>query len=363
VTAGAVHQFVAALEPGAVGAHVLEVRRLVHDLGLRSEAFAEHIRPEMTAVGTSFTDYGGKVPARPDDVLLYHTAIGSTVADFVLQRPERLAVDHHNITPERFLAGWEPGATYGLSWGRAQLAAFAPRAELGIADSTHNEDELVALGYRRTTVVPILLDLAAFDVEPDRPRLEQLGEWSSGGTSWLFVGRVAPHKCHHDLVKAFAVHRRVYDPDATLQLVGGFASGAYVASLRAYVLALQLEDAVRITDTVTPAELSAHYRSADVFVCLSEHEGFCVPLLEAMHHRLPIVAFASTAVPETLGGAGLCLDRKGPELVAAAVHRVASDQALRGGLVEAGSRRLADFDLRVTRRRMVEAIESLAAGG
>jgi L-malate glycosyltransferase len=360
VTAGAVHQFVPALERGAVGAHLLEVRRLARELGLRSEAFAEHVRPDMAAVGSPFTDYGSRVRAQPDDVLLYHSAIGSSVADFVLQRPERLAVDYHNITPERFFAAWEPPVTYGLSWGRAQLAALAERAELGIADSAHNESELRALRYRRTVVVPILLDLEAFDVEPDAAALDRLTR--ARGTAWLFVGRVAPNKCHHDIVKAFAVHRRVYDPEATLRLVGGFASNAYVASLRAYVAALQLDDAVEITDAVSPAELSSHYRAADVFVCLSEHEGFCVPLLEAMHHGLPIVAFASTAVPETLGRGGLCLTAKGPELVAAAVQRVADDAELRAGLVAAGRARLADFDLRVTRRRMVDALESLAAG-
>ncbi|HUF32051.1 MAG TPA: glycosyltransferase family 4 protein [Acidimicrobiales bacterium] len=354
---GAVHQFVPALERGAVGGHLLEVRHLARELGLRSEAFAEHVRPEMASVGHSFTDYGGRVPARPDDVLLYHSAIGSSVADFVLQRPERLAVDYHNITPERFFSAWEPSVTYGLSWGRSQLASLAARAELGIADSAHNESELRALRYRRTTVVPILLDLETFDVEADPRTLEELSD--GGGAAWLFVGRVAPNKCHHDIIKAFAVHRRTYDPAATLRLVGASSSDTYVESLRDYVAALQLDDAVLITGAVSPAELSAHYRAADVFVCLSEHEGFCVPLLEAMHHGLPIVAYASTAVPETLGGAGLCLEAKGAELVAAAVDRVVRDGELRCGLVAAGRARLADFDLRVTRARMTAALESL----
>jgi L-malate glycosyltransferase len=360
---GAIHQFVPTLERGGVGAHLLEVRKLILDLGLRSETFAEHIRPDVADIGRPFRDYGRSVRSQPDDVLLYHVAIGSGVADFLMERPERLAVDYHNITPERFFADWEPPIVYGLSWGRAQLAAMADRCELGIAVSGHNEADLVALGYRRTVVVPILTDLGAFDVDVDGRTLERLlGETSGGGAAWLFVGRVAPNKCHHDVIKAFAAYRRAFDPDARLRLVGASSSDAYVEALRRFVSAAGLDDAVEITGAVSPAELAAHYRAADVFVCLSEHEGFCVPLLEAMHHELPIVAFASTAIPETLGGAGICLPVKRPEVVATAVHRAVADDDVHRELVAAGTARLRDFDLSVTRKQMTAALETLAGG-
>ncbi len=357
----ALHQFVPTLEPGAVGAHMLELRDVARGLGLASELFAEHFHPAMADQGHDFRSYGRALRAGPGDVLLYQTAIGSVVADFLASRPEALAVNHHNITPERFFAAWEPGVVHGLRWGRVQLATMAERARLGIADSGYNEAELTALGYQETEVVPVLVDVAAFDTGVDAACLDRL-RCAGAGAGWLFVGRVAPHKAQHDLVKAFAVYRRVYDPDARLRIVGGSSSPSYSHALERFVAALGLDHAVELAGSVTAGELAAHYRAADVLVCLSEHEGFCVPLLEAMHHRVPIVAYGAAAVPETLGEAGLCLAAKTPSLVAAAVARVADDHQLRAQLVAAGSARLAQFDLAHTRGRMAAALERLMAG-
>ena len=152
-----IHQFVPTFEPGAVGAHMLQVRRVVREMGFDSEIFAEHRRwPGVTDV-EEYRRYGRAFAAGAGDVLLYQTAIGSVVADFVLDRPETLAVNYHNITPVGFFAQWEPDVVHGVAWGRAQLAAMGERAVLGIADSGYNEQELIALHYRRTTVAGALL--------------------------------------------------------------------------------------------------------------------------------------------------------------------------------------------------------------
>jgi glycosyltransferase involved in cell wall biosynthesis len=352
----ALHQFVPTLEPSAVGAHVLEITRLCHELGIESQTFAEHVRDPWADHGRDFRDYGRAVPARPDDVLLYHVAIGSVVADFVRDRPERLVVDHHNITPASWFADWEPAVVHGIAWGRNQLAQLARRTTLGLADSGFNRDELNALGYAPTGVAPILFDTAQLDREVDPVALERL---RADGAVWLFVGRIAPHKCQHDLIKAFSVYRRVYEPTAVLRIVGASSSDRYVAALHQLVAALQLEDAVELTGSVPAPELAAHYRSADVYVCVSEHEGFCVPLLEAMHHRVPIVAYGTTAVPETLGAGGVCLPGKSPATVAAAVHRVLGDHELRRVLTDAGTARLAELDRTVTRQIWSDALASV----
>jgi glycosyltransferase involved in cell wall biosynthesis len=344
-------QFVPTLEAGAIGAHTLEIARLCDDLGVDNAVYTEHDR-----LGGAL-DYRG-YKGRPGDVLLYHVAIGSNVADFVRQRPEPLVVDHHNITPASFFAPWEPPVVHGISWGRKQLAELADRCHLGLADSDFNRGELDHLGYARTATAPILLDTSTFEREVDDAAVERLRH---DGTVWLFVGRVAPHKAQHDLVKAFWAYRAAYDPDAQLRIVGGSSSPSYSDALWETVVALHLDDAVVVTGSVSDAELAAHYRSADAFVCLSEHEGFCVPLLEAMHHRLPIVAFASTAVPETLAGSGLVLPSKGAGTVATGVHRVLTDGSLRDRLVAAGRRRLDDFSLERTRLVWREALEPVLA--
>ncbi len=343
-----VHQFVPTLEPGAVGAHTLMVRDVLRAAGHDSEVFASEIEP-------AWADRGGLLlrDARARaDVIVYQMAIGSIVADAVLARTEPIVVNHHNLTPMRYIAGWQPVAAHGVVWGRGQLRELAERARLGIADSGYNERDLIESGFTRTTVVPILLDLSTLDVEtaaePKR----------TAAVTWLFVGRLAPNKAQHDIVKAFAAYRRFHNPDARLHLVGGGREEGYARTLGRFIHALGLDDAVTLTGGVSPAELVAYYRAADVFVVCSEHEGFCVPLLEAMHHRVPIVAFASTAVPETLGDAGLLLDVKDPCTVAAAVDRVVTDAPLRKQLVDAGAHRVREFDVTRTGPAFVEAVTS-----
>jgi glycosyltransferase involved in cell wall biosynthesis len=345
-----VHQFVPTLEPGAVGAHTLMVRDVLRAAGHTSEVFASEIEPVWADRGAHLL----RDARTRADVIVYQMAIGSIVADAVLARDEPIVVNHHNLTPMRYITGWQPVAAHGVAWGRAQLRELATRSRLGVADSSYNEQDLIEAGFTRTTVVPILLDLTTFDVPPAPVPARR-------GVTWLFVGRLAPNKAQHDIVKAFAAYRRFHNPDARLNLVGGGREDGYARTLQRFIHALGLDDAVTITGGVSDAQLAAHYAAADVFVVCSEHEGFCVPLLESMHHRVPIVAYAATAVPETLGEAGLLLDVKDPCTVAAAVDRVVGDTALRQQLVEAGSRRLQDFDLSRTGPAFVEAVTSAAA--
>jgi glycosyltransferase involved in cell wall biosynthesis len=348
----AVHHFVATYEPGAVGGHIVELQRLCHDLGWESEVFTEHVRG---LPGRDYREYARM--AKADDVLVYHTAIGSPVSDYVAERRERVVVDHHNLTPVHFYAPWEPAVVHGLAWGRAQLLSLAERTTLGIGDSSYNESELREAGYRQTTVAPILFDLAQLEGETDAALAADLR--AGGGASWLFVGRIAPNKAHQDLIKAFAAYRRTYDGDARLRIVGGSASDRYVDALKAFVSALQLEDAVTFAGSVTDAAKSAHFEAADVYVNLSDHEGFCVPLLEAMSHGVPVVAYGVTAVPETLGDAGICLRDKQPTTVAAAVHRVLTDEALRTALATGAQERLAAMALPRSREVMTAALRSV----
>lgn len=358
----AIHQLLPSFAPrDAIGAHAVQVQRVLRGLGVDSGIYVADAHREVRRSVQPYRELPAPRPGEPT-WLLYQCSTGSPVADWLLHRPERKLSNYHNITPASFFEPWEPHVGAELLEARRQLDLLAPATELGIADSAFNEAELQAVGYGATTVVPILLDTATFDHEVDRGALDRLQEArSGGGADWLFVGRVAPHKAQHDLVKAFAAYRRVYDPLARLHVVGGPSSHAYWTALERFVAALGLADAVDLAGSVSPGELAARYRVADVFVCVSEHEGFCVPLLEAMHHEVPIVAFGAAAVPETLGPAGLVLDDKSPATVAAAAHRVLTDAALRSSLVAAGSGRVAEFALERTSRQLADVVTELLA--
>ena len=359
----AIHQLLPSFAPrDAIGAHALQVQRVLHGLGVDSGIYVGDAHREVRRAVRPYREVPDPRPGEPT-WLLYQCSTGSPVADWLLSRPERKLSNYHNITPASFFEPWEPHVGAELLEARRQLDSLAPATELGIADSAYNEAELRAVGYRATAVVPILLDTATFDHEVDGAALDRLeAAGAAGGADWLFVGRVAPHKAQHDLIKAFAAHRRTYDPRARLHVVGGSSSHAYWTALERFVAALGLQDAVDLAGSVSPGELAARYRVADVFVCLSEHEGFCVPLLEAMHHEVPVVAYRAAAVPETVGGAGLLLDDKSPATVSAAVHRVLADAPLRASLVAAGTARVADFALERTSGHLADVVTGLLAG-
>jgi glycosyltransferase involved in cell wall biosynthesis len=357
---GVFHQFLPKLSPGdATSTHVIEIRTVLQTAGFDSEIFVDEVDERVADLVHPYREYGTRAfPAAASDVVLYHLAIGNWVADFVNGQPGRLLVDYHNITPVEYFQGWNPEITHGLSWGRRQLGELAKRAELGLADSTFNAIEMRQHGFRDTAVVPILQDYASFRrvVDPDAAaRLAALRD-AEGGSDVLFVGRISPNKAQHDAVKAFSVYRRVYDPSARLHFIGGPTSDRYFDALREFTAALDLEDAVHFAGAVPEGVLAAHYQAADVFACCSEHEGFCVPLLEAMSNGLPVVTVGHAAIPETLGDGGILLPRFSSGAMAAALDLAVHDPDTRAALVAAGARRLAAFTLDAARDRLVEAL-------
>ena len=350
-TIHAVHQIVPTLSPGdAVGGHTLAVRDALRAVGVRSEIFSDDVAPALRDQAHPLQAL--PEPGTPGLALLYQCSIGNEIVDRLLARPEPLIVDYHNLTPVSQLLRWAPDMAHLVGWGRGQLGDLAAHAMLGIGDSAFNADELRAAGFARTAVVPILLDVADLRhphaSRPDRP-----------GSRWLFVGRLVPNKAQHDIVLALAWYRALHDPDAELRLVGSDAAPAYTTALRELITELGLDDAVHLVGGVDDDALTREYAEADVFVCLSEHEGFCIPVLEAMANEVPVVAFASSALPETIGSGGMLLPAKDPATVAGAVHRLASDLTLQAAMVERGTERVARFDRSHTEPLLLDALRSV----
>jgi len=354
-----VHQFVPALLPrDATGDHTLALRDTFRAAGWTSEIYVEAAHYELLDEATYFERYPEQ--ARAGDILLYQLSTGSPVAEFLLGRPETLVLDYHNITPASFYEGWEDHTAEKVALARAQVAELAPRAALGIAHSAFSAAELTAFGCPTTAVVPILTDIGSCGSRQHADPVEAARlAGTHHGTVLLFVGRLSPNKAQHQLVETLWLYRRWYDPAARLLLVGPAITGSYAEAVMAFADDLGVGDAVEHGEHLTPSQLAAWYTDADVFVCLSDHEGFCIPLLEAMHFDLPVVAYAAGAVPETLGQAGVLLDSKRPSQVAAAVHRVVGDDRLHRWLVAAGRERLAAFAPAHVRRRFVEVVGEL----
>ncbi len=341
----------------AIGVHTVNLTRALRAAGIESDVFYGTCTPDMAEVGRPIGALGRQ--RRQERFLLYQASIGSPVFDTLMTRDEPKLVNYHNITPTDLLAPWEPAVAYETSLGRAQLARLASRAVLAVADSHYNELELLEVGYPKTEVVPLLIDMTRAGPSPDPSAARRLAaDKASGGVDLLFVGKVSPHKAPHDLVKMLSVYRRVYDPAARLRLVGSPLGERYGPALAEFVRDLGLSEAVEITGSVEPSVLEAYYAAADVFVCASEHEGFCVPVVEAMGHDVPVVAYGATAVPETVGDAGLVLPTKSPLRFATAVHRVLTDDALRARLSSAARRQVETFAVGASTARFVELVRA-----
>jgi L-malate glycosyltransferase len=356
----AVHQFIPALNPrDATGTHTLLVRDVLRAAGWRSEIFAEAIHDDLAAEAYKHWMYPDH--AAPGDVHIYQFSTSSAVAGFLAERSEPLILDFHNFTAPEHFAGWEPHTQERAARAADELALLAPRAALGLAVSAFNERQLTAAGCRRTMVVPVLVDYDRVRSAPDARVAADLADAKrGGGIDILFVGRVVPSKAQHELVKALWAFRRLYDPSARLHLVGGSSSFDYLKALRGFVRDAGLQEAVRITGAVSDEALAAYYAAADVYLSLSAHEGFGVPLIEAMRAGVPVVARGVGAVAETVGDAALLLAGEDPSYVAAALHRVGTDAALRRYLVEAGTRRAAAFSRDVVAPQLVAAVATVA---
>jgi glycosyltransferase involved in cell wall biosynthesis len=250
-------------------------------------------------------------------------------------------VDYHGITPPEFVRAYDAGMAVALSRARSELEPLAAAATLGIAHSRYMERELQAIGFRNTATLPLLVDPARFAISPDAAVAARLRA-GKRGHDLLFVSRMAPNKRIEDLLKVFAIYRRVWDRDARLFVIGRPDTAAYAEALQRFAGRLGVEE-VHLAGRVSDAELAAYYAGADAFVSMSEHEGFGLPWVEAMAFGVPVIAYAAGALPETIGDAGILFTGKCYEDVAALVDAVVRDRPLRDRLAAAGRERVAAF--------------------
>jgi L-malate glycosyltransferase len=355
------HQVLVAVSPGdASTAAAFELRALLRRLG-PSDIFAHHVHPALADEVIRLERYGQRMATRPrDDVLIYHASIGEPeVHGFVTERPERLILVYHNISPAQAFAPYDPGFSGLLHAGRRDLALLRDRVSLALADSQFNAAELTALGYEDVRVSPLIIDPRSLhDVELDEGTTHHL-ETKVEGPVLLFVGQILPHKRPELLVQAFHVLTTYLVPEAHLIMVGSQRIESFRQAVQDQIAELGLHR-VWLAGGVPPETLRSFYERADAFVTASDHEGFCVPLLEAMSFDLPIVARSTAAIPETLDGAGLEVDpADGPIVLAESMAEVLTNQTLRTELVRRGHRRLADFDPELARQRFLENLSVL----
>ena len=349
-----VNQWVPAAHRGdAVGDSVRAVRDLLRRRGHGSDVFALTIDDDLREEVHPFADPA----ARRGDLTIFHFALASPMTEAFATLGGARVLQYHNITPAHFFAPYDAGLFRLTALGRRELATLVGRVDLALGDSEFNRRELEALGFSPTGVIPLAVDTARLTDAPPSPALEAilLDEF----VNILFVGRIAPNKRLEDHIKLAEHYKRYVDTEYRFIFVGRTdAVPRYYRAVRALIAEYKMPaERFVFTGTVPDGELAAYYRCADAYVSLSEHEGFCAPLVEAMAADVPILAFAAGAVPETLGGAGLLFSPKDLEFAAEALGQLVYDEALRDSVIAGQRRRLADFDL----SRIERDIDALVA--
>lgn len=316
----------------AIGNHAFELWRLLNSWGVKSTIYANYIDARYAQAGRHYTQMHGNA----NNTLIYHYSIGSKITDFVLNLPDRVIPYYHNITPASFFEGVNDALAKELTEGREQLKRLA-RYDFALAASEYNRLELLGLGFRKVDVVTYLVDFNRLDRGTQSNAATQIRQsFETPGHKLLFIGRIAPNKCHHDLIHLLHYYRQLVDPGAELLLVGGNNhAGAYQLRLETLAYRYGLEDAVRFVGPVgTDDGLGAFYQLADAFVCMSEHEGFCVPIIEAMHFGLPVFAYDATGVTYTMGHSGVRFTEKRFDVVAEAIAQLLANTPLHTALVQ-----------------------------
>ena len=352
-------QLVSSLNYGdAVGNEVIAFKKALVCAGYVTEIFTEAISPKLPA--DTAKHYRLMPTLDEDDIVIYHFASQCALFDVVKNLKCRVILRYHNITPPEFFEGYDENAVRACSIGLEQAAELKDIVDYCLPVSEFNKTDLENMGYTcPMKVMPILIRFSDYELTPGQGVIDR---YSDGITNILFVGRVAPNKKFQDVISAFAEYKKTYDRTARLFLVGSFGEGdRYYSELLQHIRSIGVEDVI-FPGHIPFADILAYYSIADVFLCMSEHEGFCVPLVEAMYFHVPVVAYASSAIPSTLGGSGILLESKDFSAAAAEVNRLVTDEALRSETVEKQDRRLRDFDADVIKNSLIEYLEEIING-
>jgi glycosyltransferase involved in cell wall biosynthesis len=335
-----INQWIPAAHRGdAVGDNARAVRDMLRRWGHTSEIYAMSIDDNMAGEAVPWNDSA----ATAGDVTIYHYGVPSPMSERFGRLPGARVLQYHNVTPAHFFAPYDAAIARMCQVGREQLATLADRTDLGLGDSEFNRSELETLGFPKTGVLPIFVDTDRLRLAPPVPTLDTL--LSEPFVNILFVGRIVPNKKIEDHIRLAEHYKRYVDFAYRFIFVGRFDGvPRYYDAIRGLIAEYRmLNDRFWFTGPVPDAELAAYYRHAHAYVSLSEHEGFCVPLLEAMSMDVPVLAYGTTAVPETLGGAGVCFTPKDLEQAAELLGALVYDEDLRATVIAGQRKRLLDF--------------------
>lgn len=329
----------------AIGTHARRLDSLLRELGYETAIYADEFDASLAEIAQPFHNLRRRPPRGA--WYLYQASTNSRIADWLRDRP-RVLLNYHNVTPHELAKPFEPTIARILWQARREIGGLARTTQLAFTVSRYNAIDLFGLGFLHPLVAPPLLELP-----------QPMTHISTLSSNWLFVGRVFPNKHQLWLIEAFALYRALFDPRATLTLVGSTASDSYLRAIKAKIAAHALDDSVRLLSGLSPTALANEYQHASIFTCASLHEGFGFPFIEAFAFGIPVLALATSAIGETVGNAGWLLDEEDPLAFATAAHLLEQDTILRTELIERGRAQLRIFEPETLKLRYQTLFEQM----
>ena len=308
----------------AIGNHALAIHKSLIENKIESYIYASNIDPRLKKYARHIDNYENN----EKDTILYHLSSGNDLNKKLETYNGRKIINYHNITPPEFLEPYNKKISEVSRKGYEDIKNLSLKVDMAITDSEYNANELKRMGYQcRIETIPIIIKFDDYDKEASSTIVKKYK--SDGYKNIVFIGRIAPNKKQEDIIKDFYYYAKYYNNKSRLFLVGNFNNfESYFLKLKKYVSKLGLKN-VYFTGHISFADILAYYQIADIFLCESEHEGFCVPLVEAMKFGVPIIAYDSSAVGETLGNAGILIKKKDPKFVANLIDFVCKDEKLK----------------------------------
>lgn len=341
----------------AVGNDTLAIRDIIRSMGYQSDIYAEGIGPNLENQNIC---HFGDLSVKPADILIYHFSTGTQLNHIIDQFICRKIMIYHNITPSHYFIDYAENLYNYTKNGFDEAHILKEAFDYCLAVSEFNKQDLINYGYTcDIDVLPIIIPFSDYKKPPSSAVLQK---YNDDYTNLLFVGRIVPNKKIENVIATFFHYQRNYNSKSRLFLVGSWDNlESYKTRLDDYVKALDLSNVI-FSGHIKFDEILAYYKLADVFVCMSEHEGFCVPLVEAMFFDIPIVAAPHAAVPGTLGGSGVLLDEDSPLLAAGAVDMLTTDSKLREIVISNQRKRLSDFSYPVVRKQFETYLNNFLRG-
>ncbi len=303
-----IHQFIAGAAVGdAITNYAFEIKSIFNKYNIKSEIFSpyQHTAPELREAIIPIEKVNEYISN--DCAVIYHFSIGSPATEIFKNLKCKKILCYHNITPEKYFRSISDQRARVLMEGREELKNLATIPDITLAVSNFNAKELIEFGFKSPQVIPLTINDSYLRTKPSRKIQKML---DGNFINFLFVGRVSPNKKLEDVIKVFYYYNKTINSASRLFFAGSYVGmEKYLTYLKSLASEMKLQN-VKFTGHISLEELLGYYKASTLFLCMSEHEGVCIPLIESMYFDKPVFALARAAIPETMGNAGILINTK-----------------------------------------------------